>query len=62
MPTWNPSGASAAGNATSAVRTAKHKKPVPCALRKGTGKIIVNHDGREEERACGRCNGTGTIT
>lgn len=40
----------------------RHKKSAPCALCEGTGKITYNEDGKRVIRACGRCNGTGTVS
>ena len=42
----------------------KHRKPVDCAICKGTGKILISKNGDKEQkkRPCSRCNGTGKIT
>lgn len=43
-------------------RLGKHKKPVPCSPCEGRGYYDVWEDGKKTRRACGRCNGTGTVS
>jgi len=39
----------------------KHRKPTPCSMCHGTGKVKISLDNKQVERGCVGCGGTGKV-